>query len=56
MKNHNNSKNHRVYRHYQLPYPNAAEPGYFVDKLVDGILAVVTGMGSITFFLFLITM
>lgn len=45
-----------IYRHYRRPYPNAADPVYFIDKLVDGMLAVVTGMGSITFFFFLVTM
>ena len=49
-------KNLSIYRHYRRPYPNAAEPGYFLDKLVDGMLALVTGMGSVTFFLFLVTM
>lgn len=38
------------------PYPNAADPRYFVDKLVDGILAVATGMGAVTIFFYLITM
>lgn len=45
-----------IYRHYRRPYPNAADPTYFIDRLVDGMLAVVTGMGSITFFFFLVTM
>lgn len=45
-----------IYRHYRRPYPNAADPGYFIDRLVDGILAAVTCMGSITFFFFLVTM
>ena len=45
-----------IYRHYRRPCPNAAEPSYFINKLVDGILAVVTGLGSITFFAFLVTM
>lgn len=49
-------KNLYIYRHYRRPYPNAADPSYFIDKLVDGMLAVVTGMGSITFFFFLVTM
>jgi len=51
-----NKNNLYIYRHYQRPYPNAAEPGYFLNKLVDGMLAIVTGMGSITFFAFLVTM
>lgn len=46
----------RIYRHYRRPYPNAADPSYFLNKLVDGVLALVTGMGSITFFFFLVTM
>ena len=45
-----------IYRHYRRPCPNAAEPSYFINKLVDGMLAVVTGLGSITFFAFLVTM
>ena len=51
--------NHRhsdIYRHYHKPYPNAADPGYFVDKLIDGIVSVITGLGCVTFFLFLFTM
>lgn len=45
-----------IYRHYRKPYPNAADPAYFTDKLVDGIVSVITALGSITFFLFLVTM
>lgn len=51
-----NRKNLYVYRHYRRPYPNAAEPSYFLDKLVDGILSVVSSLGVITFFFFLVTM
>lgn len=54
VKKHKNSKpNLYVYRR---PYPNAAEPSYFLTKLVDAMLAVVTGMGSISILLFLVTM
>lgn len=57
MKSHSSSNpNHGTYRHYRRPCPNAADPGYFTDKLVDGILATVTVMGCITFFFFLVTM
>lgn len=45
-----------VYPHYQRPYPNAADPQYFIDKLVDGALAVATSMGTLTIIFFLITM
>ena len=55
MKHQESKKNLNIYRHYRRPYPNAADPNYFIDKLVDGMLALVTGMGSITFFLFLVT-
>ena len=56
MKNANRKRNTNlyIYRHYRRPCPNAAEPGYFIDKVVDGILSLVTGMGAITFFCFLI--
>ncbi len=56
MKHNESRKNLNIYRHYRRPYPNAAEPTYFLNKLVDGMLAVVTGMGSVTFFLFLVTL
>ena len=40
---------------YRRSYPNAADPAYFKDKLVDILLSVVSTMGIITFFLFLVT-
>ena len=46
----------RLYVHYRRPCPNAAESQYFIDKLVDGALAVATGMGTLTILFFLITM
>ena len=50
-------KHHRkqLYIHYYRPCPNAAEPQYFIDRLVDGALAVATGMGTMTILFFLIT-
>ena len=45
-----------AYRHYRRPYPNAAEPQYYLDRLVDGLLSVATGMGCVTICLFLLTM
>ena len=58
MKDHKSTKNQNlyIYRHYRRPYPNAADPSYFIDKLVDGILSVATCLGSITIFFFLATM
>ena len=35
MKRNRSRQNLSVYRHYRRPYPNAAEPRYFLDKLVD---------------------
>lgn len=43
-------------RIYRRPYPNAADPGYFMNKLVDVVLSVVSTMGIITLFFFLATM
>ena len=51
-----NHKNQKTYRCYRRPYPNAADPGYFLDKVVDGILSAVSSLGVITFFFFLVTM
>ena len=45
-----------AYRHYQRPYPNAADPQYFLHKVLDGLIAFASGMGSITVFFFLATM
>lgn len=51
-----NSRNDSRYPHYQKPYPNAVEPRYFTDKLIDGMLALATVMGTVTIFLFLLAM
>ena len=45
-----------IYRHYRRPYPNAADPAYFLNKLADGLLSFATCMGSITIFFYLATM
>jgi len=45
-----------VYPNYRRPYPNAADPQYFIDKLVDGALAVATSMGTVTIIFFLMTL
>lgn len=57
MKTKKNAKNNNlyIYRHYRRPYPNAADPTYFLNKLVDGLLSVATCMGTITIFFFLVT-
>lgn len=50
------TRNASTYVHYQKPYPNAVEPRYFTDKLIDGMLALATVMGSLTIFFFLLSM
>lgn len=49
------SRTSSAYAHYQKPYPNAVDPHYFTDKLIDGMLALATVMGSLTIFFFLLT-
>ncbi len=40
----------------RYPYPNAADRRYFMEKLLDGVTAVVSSIGIVTILLFLITM
>ena len=41
-------------RSRRYPYPNEADPSYFTERLLDGITAVVTGMGTVTLLLYLL--
>lgn len=54
MKKNNASRTYMQLR--PLPYPNAAEPRYFLNKLVDSLLAAATTAGTFTILFFLITM
>ena len=36
-------------------YPNAAEPSYFAQKLLDGVTAAVTCMGTVTLLMYFLT-
>lgn len=36
-------------------YPNEAEPGYFSGRLLDGITAMVTCIGTITLLMYFLT-
>ena len=54
MKKHRNTKKSAL-RIYRRPYPNAADPNYFKNKIVDCVLSLVSTMGVITFFFFLAT-
>lgn len=40
---------------HRYAYPNAADASYFAGKILDGITAVVTGMGTITLLFYLAT-
>ena len=42
-------------RNHRYAYPNAADSSYFYEKILDGITAVVTGMGTITLLFYLAT-
>ncbi len=44
----------RAIRSY--PYPNAAEPGYFANRLLDQLTALASIVGVIVVFFFLATM
>ena len=35
-------------------YPNAAEPGYFLNRIIDGMLAAATGMVTVAILFFLV--
>ena len=53
----NNHKNAKANLHiYRRPYPNAADPNYLKNKVVDAVLSLASTMGVITFFCFLATM
>lgn len=41
---------------HRYAYPNAAEPGYFLNKILDFITVAVSGFGLITTLFFLATM
>lgn len=38
------------------PFPNAAEPGYFANRLLDGLTIFATCIGVITLFFYFATM
>ena len=40
---------------HRYTYPNAAEPGYFKDRFLDGITAVASGIGIVTLLMYFLT-
>lgn len=55
MKYMNANCNYSTRRSRRYPYPNEAEPSYFTGRLLDGITAIVTCMGSVTLLLYFLT-
>ena len=53
-----NTQNRDYFAHAirSYPFPNAAEPGYFANRLLDQITAMATIVGVIVIFFFLATM
>jgi hypothetical protein len=45
---------HRTRKSISHPYPNAAERRYYLQKLLDGVLALATVVGGLTAMVFLI--
>lgn len=45
---------HRQFRQYR--YPNAAEPGYHLQKAVDWALAAAISLGTVTTLFFMFTL
>ena len=48
------AETNRIYRYYRRPFPNAADPSYFLEKVANGLLSLATCMGSITVFFLVI--
>ena len=42
-------------RSHRYPYPNEADPSYFSGRLLEALAALVSTMGTVTFFLYLAT-
>lgn len=56
MKQSSHNPHLTLYVPRQPMYPNAADRRYFVEKAVNVITAIVSGMGFITAMLFLLTL
>ena len=41
---------------HRYAYPNAAEPGYFLNKFLDAVTITVSGLGLIVTLMFMATM
>ena len=55
MTNTNKRHSYSARRIHRYSYPNAAEPGYFAGRLLDGITALVSGIGCVTLLMYFLT-
>ena len=55
MTNTNRRHTYSTRRSRRYPYPNEAEPSYFIGRLLDGITAMVTCMGAVTLLMYFLT-
>lgn len=56
MKTIANNRNYSARPIRSYPYPNAAEPGYFAERILDGLTALAICIGVVTVLFFLATM
>ena len=56
MKTKKSNRHLSVYKPSQPAYPNAAEPGYFANRALNVVTALVSGMGFVSAMVFLVTM
>lgn len=51
----NHRQTYSARRGHGYSYPNAAEPSYLKNRLLDGLTAVFSGVGIVTLLMFLLT-
>lgn len=51
----NNRQTYSARRIRRYSYPNEADPGYFAGRLLDGITALVSGIGTVTLLMYFLT-
>ena len=56
MKHMHASKSYSTRRSRRYPYPNEADPGYFTGRLLDGLTALASCMGTITLLFYFLTL
>ncbi len=56
MKNTKKYRNLKIYKPHRPAYPNAADPNYFAERVLNAVTAIVSGVGFISAMAFLVTM